>query len=313
MKNSGLKNEIQVSKILSKGSSALKNINEDGYHRFKDYDLEDGILAGKLLRPNYNIIELQKAVDTTITELLPIKKPTPPDVVLRSIYDEALATIDILTNEIQELNELVLELRSRILELELLNNNLSDENNSRVLQLEAMVAALTTERDLLRDQLFGRMGRIQEGDIVGTDFSVRILTMNEQDNKSLIYYRRINPTMGNQWINGGEIEIINFTQSPVTVTVDVPDVVVHRSGPVVIRSGQIISVTNITSNIFTIPSEERVGLNFVLDGNALALLPPFSPTGFNKLETYEFSVTFTSNSGSVVNLPVIIRKERKLI
>jgi hypothetical protein len=314
MKNAGLKNELQVSKILTSGSLALRDIDKNGHHLFKDDDINDGIIAGSLLRPYYNIKELQKAVDTTISELLPIKQKPTPDVVLREIYDEALATINNQTNEIQELREHIIELNSRILELQLLNDSLLDENNSRVLQLEAMVNALTTERDLLRDQLFGRMARQQEGDIVGTDFSLRIVNKNEPDVDGLKYFRRANPNRsdGSRWINGGEIEIINFTGEDISVRIDIPNTEVHKLAIGSIKANDLIRLYPSTPNVFNIVQNSLVNVNFMMDEMSLNELPPVNPAIFiSRTETYKFSIQATSlNSNSRVDLPVVIQKVR---
>ena len=94
MKNSGLKNEAQVAKIFVSGSSVLPQTNDSGVRLFKESDLSDGIISGKLIRPKYNTKELKKSIDTDIFELLPNLAPDLPDTVLRSTYNEALARID---------------------------------------------------------------------------------------------------------------------------------------------------------------------------------------------------------------------------
>ena len=58
MKNSGLKNETQVAKIFVSGSDALPEANDTGFRLFKESDLTDGIISGKLTRPKYNTKEL---------------------------------------------------------------------------------------------------------------------------------------------------------------------------------------------------------------------------------------------------------------
>ena len=55
MKDSGLKNEHQVGKILVSGSQVLTEKNEAGVRLFQQSDLTDGIIAGKLIKPHYNI------------------------------------------------------------------------------------------------------------------------------------------------------------------------------------------------------------------------------------------------------------------
>ena len=59
MKKSGLKNEAQVAKIFVSGSNALPQTNDSGVRLFKQSDLTDGIISGKLVRPKYNTNELK--------------------------------------------------------------------------------------------------------------------------------------------------------------------------------------------------------------------------------------------------------------
>src|SRR6056300_815095 len=94
MKNSGLKNEAQVAKIFVSGSSVLPQTNDSGVRLFKESDLSDGIISGKLIRPKYNTKELKKSIDTDIFELLPNLAPIGPPMVLESIYRDALLRID---------------------------------------------------------------------------------------------------------------------------------------------------------------------------------------------------------------------------
>src|SRR6056300_1114389 len=103
MKNSGLKNEAQVAKIFVSGSDALSAKNSAGVRLFKQSDLTDGVISGKLIRPKYNTKELKKSIDTEIFELLPNVPAPQPDTVPRPLYNSALEQIDDLTLEVQRL------------------------------------------------------------------------------------------------------------------------------------------------------------------------------------------------------------------
>ena len=214
MKNSGLKNEAQVAKIFVSGSDALPETNDTGVRLFKESDLTDGIISGKLTRPKYNTKELKKSVDTTIFELLPNNAPIGPPMVLRSIYEDALKRIDELIALLQRLNitigerdATIAELQSIIdqLRIELENEQLkaniasqqSEIANKQIgettidlqnaiqnsineaiarVSLTARVEALLQENESLREQLFGLAAQTAEGAISGGDngFTVKV-------------------------------------------------------------------------------------------------------------------------------------------
>ena len=121
MNNSGLKNNEYLSKLRISGSLAIKQKNDVGINLFEDYDLSDGVIAGKLVKPNYNTSELVKSIDTEIFELIPQSAPEGPATVLRSIYNESLVTIDnlsrqneVLQNEVSTLNGVIGQLETSI-------------------------------------------------------------------------------------------------------------------------------------------------------------------------------------------------------
>jgi hypothetical protein len=138
MKNSGLKNETQVSKILVSGSTALAERNSAGVRLFRESDLGDGIISGKLIRPKYNTDELKKSIDTDIFELIPQEAPVLPDMVLRSVYNVATQSINDLTLQVQQLTEEVGFLNSKVSELEIVSESLKIEADNE--QLKANIS-----------------------------------------------------------------------------------------------------------------------------------------------------------------------------
>jgi len=129
--NTGLKNEVLISELLTSGSLALPAKNEYGVHLFDSKNLEDGVVSGKLVKPKYNEEELLKSVDTTIIELLPIAAPDLPDTVLRSIYNEATQSILDLRVEVRRLNNENSDLRAKVQELEIISQSLRVELDSK--------------------------------------------------------------------------------------------------------------------------------------------------------------------------------------
>lgn len=214
MKNSGLKNEAQVAKIFVSGSSVLPQTNDSGVRLFKESDLSDGIISGKLIRPKYNTKELKKSIDTDIFELLPNLAPIGPPMVLESIYRDALLRIDELNALLERLNVTIGERDAKIAELEGfleqlrieleneqlkanvanqqseiantqigettidLQNAIQNSINEAIqrVSLTARVEALLQENESLREQLFGLSAKTGEGAKSGANngFTVKV-------------------------------------------------------------------------------------------------------------------------------------------
>jgi len=149
MKNSGLKNEAQVAKIFVSGSDALSAKNSAGVRLFKQSDLTDGVISGKLIRPKYNTKELKKSIDTEIFELLPNVPAPQPDTVPRPLYNSALEQIDDLTLEVQRLNIEVNDLTAKVSELEIVSESLKIEADNQT--LTANIAS--EQRDIANTQI----------------------------------------------------------------------------------------------------------------------------------------------------------------
>lgn len=212
MEKKGLQNEAFIRKIKEDGSNALKPKNDIGVNVADKNNTSSGLISGKLIRPKYNQDELLKSIDTEISELLPRTRPTLPDTVLRSVYNEATQSINELTLEVEELENDVTTLSSRIeslnsttqsLQRELDGVNLSKmatDNQLSISQesfsnttidlqtaiqnstqeaiqrvsLTARNQALKQEVDSLREQLYGRAAQLQAGgESSGTLFTVR--------------------------------------------------------------------------------------------------------------------------------------------
>lgn len=121
----GLDNNATIAMINKSGSVALADSNEYGIHVFGSGS--SGVVSGRLLRAGYNIPELKRSVDLSISELIPIEQPVLEDTVLRSIYNAATQSILDLTNEVQVLNNSILELRSKVVGLEIVSESLKIE------------------------------------------------------------------------------------------------------------------------------------------------------------------------------------------
>lgn len=140
-KNNGLKNESFVDRLNVSGSTAIRTKNDFGVHIFSGSVSDDGVIGSKLVKPKYNIGEIEKSLDVTIIELIPVIAPELPDTVLRSIYNLALAQIADLTEEVAVLNGVILNLESDITELEIVTQSLRVQLDGK----DLLIASLENE------------------------------------------------------------------------------------------------------------------------------------------------------------------------
>ena len=145
MQNTGLKNEILISELTLSGSTAIKTKNEFGVHVFSGSVVNDGVISSRLVKPKYNNEEVEKSIDTTIIELIPVRPPELPDTVLRSIYNIALAEIDALNLEVATLNGVIETLQANITELEIVTQSLRVEIDGN----DIVVATLQNQNEQL--------------------------------------------------------------------------------------------------------------------------------------------------------------------
>jgi hypothetical protein len=124
MQNSGLKNENFVARIIQSGSRAIRSRNAAGVHIFSGSVVDDGVTYAQFVKPKYDNAEIIKSVDTTIIELIPVVPPTPPDTVLRSVYNEVTQSVVRLTAEVTTLNGIISNLQSKIIDLEITSQSL---------------------------------------------------------------------------------------------------------------------------------------------------------------------------------------------
>jgi hypothetical protein len=249
MLTSGLKNEKLVSDIELSGSLILPTRNTSGVYQFTSDNRRDGVVSGKLVKPKYNVEELVKSIDTTIFELLPIEEPELPETVLKVIYDAALEDIRLRDITIAEQTDTILDLRGKVAELEIVSQSLRVEIDGKELlvanadnqasqatnrissaitdlqnaiqkataesiqrvSLFARNQSLEQELSALRNQLFGKEGKLAEGAKVGEDFAAKILEVRKKDAEGDIAYRARANEKTEEWVNGPTLELTNFT------------------------------------------------------------------------------------------------------
>lgn len=349
MAKTGLQNENTINELLLSGSSAVKSKNEFGVHFFEQTNLEDGVLGARLTKPKYDERELIKAVDTAIFELIPRVQPELPEMVLKSLYDSALATIDSLNLDIEQLQVTQSLLNARIVELNIYTQSLLVDNDNEKLKaataqnttqvvtsriqssvldlqnaiqkataeaitrvsLQARNESLFQENSLLKDQLFGKQAAIQEGALVAEDFAVKVKTIDEPGVQGLLYYARGNANNGYGWKNGPDIEIENFTPNAITISISISNDILNPER----NTDNQVSAASLLSSIssFTIPANSKVTKTLGFVGGAdsdQAKLEKLRPNSGGNDRKYESSITITSSaSGDGINVPITFRKQ----
>lgn len=331
MDKSGLKNEIKVNELLTSGSLAIKTKNEFGVHIFSSSINDDGILSGKLTKPKYNEDELIKSIDTTIIELLPIEAPIPERTVPEPIYLAALEEIADLQLEIEDLNNQIVDLSAKVIELEIVTQSLrveldgrellvaSIENENRqsvskvqstivelqnsiqkatseVIQrvsLSARNETLLNENELLREQLFGKTAKLQEGFRVTEDFAVRVINKADNIASDLTFNARPRDNGAGNWINGPEIELANFTSNSVTVTFQ--------------QSGNSKGIINPVASV-TIPANDSVIISVKENEKSIDTFSPTRAIGTAGDRRYRGNLTVISQKGRI-NIPMELQKQ----
>ena len=331
MANTGLKNEALISELLTNGSLSITTKNEQGVHVFSGSVDNDGIVSGQLVNPKYDEDELRRSIDTVIVELLPLDIPEEPETVLKVIYDAALAEIALRDETIRAQSTVILDLRNKVTELEIVSQSLRVELDSKdlllaVAQNETQTATnrvATATQDLsnaiqrataesiqrvslfarnqnleeevksLREQLYGKQGELAEGAKVGENFSVKILTKNDPTFEGLYYRQRANKNI-KEWENGPQIEITNFTDDEtISVSFELKDTsMISKPSPVSLQ-----------------PKESKK-ITLTINSNWVDDQKPKGSVGTTGDREYVGSLLIKEAKGSTIDLPVKLKKFR---
>lgn len=341
MEKKGLQNEKLIQKIRKDGSNALKPKNNIGINVVEQSDSGSGLISGKLIRPRYNQQELLKSIDTEINELLPRVRPELEDTVLRSIYNEALDSINDLTNEVETLEGSVSFLSSRIESLNAITESLIRENdglniskissdeqlivtqeNFSTAQSDLQIAiqnstqeaiqrvsltarneSLLQEVDLLREQLFGRTAQLQAG-ADSLSETVTINNLNKGGGEFEIYAEALKSSKGGfrGFKSGEKFEIVNSGADEVNVKFE------KSTGD---TGWFTINIPGST------PTSKGKQVTVAGGAQVIVTLQPNTsnvnskrPTGLGKTRNYDGKVVITTPSGEV-QYNTRLRKARK--
>ena len=332
MLKTGLKNEQKVGQILVSGSLAITTKNSFGVHVFSGSVAEDGIVSGKLSRPKYKESELLKSIDTTIIELIPVQAPVLPEMVLKTIYDAALVEIANRDIIITQLNSDILDLRAKVTELEIVTQSLivqldgkdltvavaenqTQQANSKVtgtiIELQNSIQKATAESiqrvslfarnqtlekqvEQLREELFGKAAKIQEGFKVSDDFAAKVANISDKQYPDLTFRGRAKDDGRGTWVNGPELRISNFTKKPVTITFS--------------QDGAIAGIFNPIPPITLKPGENK-GIKVSTIDRKVDGFRPSAGFGTSQDTEYNGNLILKSEMGTL-NLPVALQKQR---
>jgi|TARA_B110000977_G_scaffold70914_1_gene96258 hypothetical protein len=225
------KSKVTKQSPIVKGYPDLSDVPTDSYGNLSEAGIltndkiDGGIISGKLIRPNYDRDELEKSIDTNIFELIPNTPVQLPDTVLRSSYETVVNNNNRLTNDVESLNSTILDLTSKVSNLEIISESLRITADNEILKastfeiqntitnlkvsettidlsnsvqnsineaiqrvsLTARNESLLQENTSLREQLFGLASQTAEGAITGTSngFTVKVNNGSNGDSSQL--------------------------------------------------------------------------------------------------------------------------------
>ena len=200
----GLRNEGMISELLVSGSLAIKTKNEFGVHVFSGSVADDGIVSGRLTKPKYNEVEVIKSIDTNIVELIPVEAPELPPTILLSSYNQANQLIADLTLQVERLNNVTLNLASKVKELEITTQSLLVEMDSKDLLLAVSQNQTQQANSKIESSVVSLQNSIQKA----TAESIQRVSLSAR-NTSLL---QENALLGEQ-LTSAQAQIVNLNQT----------------------------------------------------------------------------------------------------
>jgi hypothetical protein len=307
-----LSDEFRINELKKGGSSAIKSKDDRGVHTYYSYVETDGESAGNIELPKYNNIELKKAVDLIVDELIPQSSEDALLTVKKKVYDDLLAQllaerarvvelneeIGRLNVDISELQSLIDLLRSEVdiaklseaaLQTEFLSLNekyttLIEDFQSALTKgilesierasLYAQVVGLQTQVQSLSEQLFGKTAKIQQGAKAALSFTVRVIGNSNLPGSDIIVRDKRDKSELPAMIKGSTIEIYNFTKKDIEVAWRIPnDGVISGFFSAVLRTGERNDILNSIK-----PSKITVR------AGATIFIPVLDPTNFTFID-----------------------------
>ena len=200
----GLRNEDKISELLVSGSLAIKTKNDFGIHVFSGSVVDDGIVSGKLTKPKYNEVEVIKSIDTNIVELIPVEAPDLPPTILLTSYNQANQLIEDLTLQVERLNNVTLDLASKVKELEITTQSLLVEMDSK----DLLLAVSQNQTQQANSKIESSIGSLQNSIQKATAESIQRVSLSAR-NTSLLQEN----TLLSEQLTSAQAQIVNLNQT----------------------------------------------------------------------------------------------------
>lgn len=291
-------------------------------------ELPDTVLRSVYNVATQSILDLTLEVQRLNTELTQLNsKISGLEAISESLrieVDSKDLLIEIANNQLEQSNlkisEITIDLANAIqrgIAESVERTSLNARNESLRAEIVSLKAAHTAEVeglkkqiDVLSDQLFGRQGAVLEGQATTEDFGVLVLNRTIQQVEGLLYYAQLvvsnqNPDSDRGWLNGPQVQLENFTNSPVTVTVEFPTTIINPNN----STNRQVSVGDllITPTPTTIQPGQKAIIPFSLKADD-------NTKNLNKLyvtrdRAFSGKVIFRSSTGTSLEIPITFRKQ----
>ena len=377
MKNeSGLRDEEKVGRILVSGSAVLPEKNSAGIQivrklkatkqppMVKGYpDLSDvptdsygnlseagiltkdkidgGIISGKLIRPNYDPDELEKSIDTNIFELIPKTAVKLADTVLRSSYDTVVNNNNQLTTDVESLNSTILDLTSKVSDLEIVSESLRVTTDNEILKastfeiqntitnlkvgettldlqnaiqnsineaiqrvsLTARNEALIMENQSLRDQVYGLNAAAAAGGTVGRTNNFAVVVIGSEESSYDMKETTSKKQIRNNEYTWQDKCNISIDVKNISSTLTISKIEFNK------ESGTAMYTAYSELSSLTVPPETTKNFKIKFDQNVKSKRPP-SGSARDYNSQYKVVVTFDDGTQDEVTLSGRLRKNK---
>lgn len=150
------KKSEELEDILMRSGSTASKKNEYGITVIDDNNAASSLVFKSINRPKLDKGEIEKAIDIEISELKPNIPTKRKDLVPKPLYDEQVALVADLTEQVNDLNSQIDELNNQISSLEAqveteINNRLTIEQTNDALANQ--IASLTTTIEDFSNQI----------------------------------------------------------------------------------------------------------------------------------------------------------------
>jgi hypothetical protein len=165
---------------------------------------------------------------------------------------------------------------------------------AQVQSLKSEIVTLNETIDRLEDQLYGKQAAIEAGAKAGTDIAVRVINKPNLLYSDLTYRARAKDDGRGIWVNGGDVELFNFSDEAVSVTITQ-------------RNVNFLSPN--TPKVINLKAKQKLIQKFEVDFGKVDDYYPSTGTGFfSSDKVYKGTLDFSTPSGTV-SLSMEVQKQ----